>query len=50
VADNATFYVRPEAEFIPPHELVQEKTRLKGFVWLADKRPMREEVVRKKQP
>ncbi len=48
VVDNITFYVQPDAEFIPPHELVQEKTRLKGFVWLGDDRPRRNDVVRKK--
>lgn len=46
VANNVTFYVKPEAEFIPPHELVKEKTRLKGFVWLGDSRPRREDVVK----
>lgn len=46
VADNVTFYVKPEAEFIPPHELVKEKTRLKGFVWLGDTRPGRADVVK----
>ncbi|GIV37527.1 MAG: hypothetical protein KatS3mg032_1906 [Cyclobacteriaceae bacterium] len=49
VADNVTFYVQPDAEFIPPHELAKEKTRLKGFVWLSQERPRRQDVVRKKQ-
>jgi lipopolysaccharide export system protein LptA len=48
VANNITFYVKPEAEFIPPHELTKEKTRLKGFMWLGDVRPERNEVVKRK--
>jgi lipopolysaccharide export system protein LptA len=38
-ADNMSFYVNPEATFIPPHELEEPDTRLKGFIWREDERP-----------
>jgi len=38
-ADNMSFYVKPEATFIPPHELEEPDTRLKGFNWREDERP-----------
>jgi hypothetical protein len=38
-ADNMSFYVKPEATFIPPHELKEPDTRLKGFSWREDERP-----------
>jgi hypothetical protein len=31
--NNFSFYVQPEASFIPPHELKKEDMRLKGFLW-----------------
>ena len=34
-----SFYVNPEATFIPPHELKEPDTRLKGFNWREDERP-----------
>ncbi len=46
--NNLSFYVKPEASFIPPHELKKEQKTLKGFEWRADNRPRREEVVRSK--
>jgi lipopolysaccharide export system protein LptA len=47
LVNNISFYIKPEAEFIPPHELVEEKTRLKGFVWKEDSRPARRDVVKR---
>ncbi len=47
VVNNISFYVKPEAEFIPPHELVKDKTRLKGFSWSEDKRPAKYDVVKR---
>ena len=38
-ADNISFYTSPEAQFIPPHELVETDKRLKGYSWRADERP-----------
>jgi hypothetical protein len=45
--NNFTFLVKPEANFIPPHELKIEEKTLKGFSWQASKKPRREDVVRK---
>ncbi|HYF70581.1 MAG TPA: OstA-like protein [Ohtaekwangia sp.] len=45
--DNFSFYVKPEAKFIPPHEIVEEDKELKGFSWKEDQKPLREEVVHK---
>jgi lipopolysaccharide export system protein LptA len=44
--DNFSAYVKPDAVFIPPHELKKDQERLKGFVWRADERPIREDVVK----
>ncbi|TRX52014.1 Organic solvent tolerance protein OstA [Fulvivirga sp. M361] len=38
-ADNISFYVRPDASFIPPHELTKEMTKLKGFQWREEQKP-----------
>jgi lipopolysaccharide export system protein LptA len=54
--DNFSAYVKPDAQFVPPHEIKKENERLKGFVWRAKERPIREDVVKtrsnaaKKQP
>jgi hypothetical protein len=37
--DNMSAYVNPEATFIPPHELKEPETRLKGFNWREAERP-----------
>lgn len=42
--DNFSFYVQPDANFIPPQELKPDLTKLKGFVWKTDERPTKEEV------
>jgi len=44
-ADNMSFYTNPEATFIPPHELQEPDTRLKGFVWREDERPTLENLL-----
>lgn len=44
--NNLSFYVKPEASFIPPHELTKENRRLKGFKWRADDKPTRDQVVK----
>lgn len=46
--NNLSFYVKPEASFIPPHELKKEDKTLKGFEWRDDDKPTREDVVRTK--
>lgn len=37
--DNISFYKRPEARFIPPHELTPDVQKLDGFKWRGDERP-----------
>ena len=43
---NLSFYVNPDAQFIPPHELKPEIKKLKGFSWKTDVRPVRKDVVK----
>jgi len=45
--NNFSFLKKPEASFIPPHELKVEDKTLKGFSWQASKKPKRSDVVRK---
>lgn len=45
--DNISFYVKPDASFIPPHELKKEETLLKGFRWRGPDRPSRGTVVQR---
>lgn len=42
--DQAYFYTKPEAAFIPPHELKETNRRLKGFVWRTEERPKRDRL------
>jgi hypothetical protein len=42
---NLSFYIRPEASFIPPHELKEEDKTLRGFIWKQNVRPSRNDVV-----
>ena len=44
-ADNISFYVKPDASFIPPHELKKEDTRMKGFQWRKEEKPSLEEML-----
>ena len=44
--NNLSFYVKPEAQFIPPHELKKEDKTLKGFEWKAEQKPERADVVK----
>jgi hypothetical protein len=43
--DNLSFYVKPEAKFIPPHELKLEDKELKDFAWHQQIRPEKKDVV-----
>jgi lipopolysaccharide export system protein LptA len=45
--DTFSSYVKPEAKFIPPHELTDEDKRLRGFSWQIEKRPTKKDVVKK---
>jgi lipopolysaccharide export system protein LptA len=42
---NLSFYKKPEASFIPPHELKSEDKILKGFSWKESDRPSKTDVV-----
>lgn len=42
---NLSFYIKPEARFIPPHEIVADDKTLKGFLWKEEERPVRADVV-----
>jgi hypothetical protein len=39
-ASDISFYVDVESTFIPPHELEEPDTRLKGFNWRINERPV----------
>ncbi len=41
---NITFINKPDAKFIPPHEILEEEARLKGFQWRINERPTKIEV------
>jgi lipopolysaccharide export system protein LptA len=42
--NNLSFYVKPDADFIPPHELKKDDMLLPGFSWKADVRPTRSDI------
>jgi lipopolysaccharide export system protein LptA len=44
--NNLSFYVKPDGQFIPPHELKKDQKTLKGFEWKGDEKPEREDVVK----
>lgn len=44
--NNINFIKQPDGNFIPPHELKEENTRLMGFKWLVDQRPTKKDVVK----
>ena len=44
--DNITFLTSPEGKFIPPFELKEDETRLRGFEWRDSERPEIWEVLR----
>ena len=48
--NNLSFYIKPEAQFIPPHELKDGDKKLKDFSWQLQRRPFRKDVVRSKIP
>jgi len=43
---NISFIKQPDGNFIPPHELVEENTRLTDFKWRIEERPAKEDVVK----
>jgi lipopolysaccharide export system protein LptA len=46
--NNVTFYIKPDAQLIPVHELKKEDRTLKGFAWRRKEKPQKEQVERKK--
>ncbi len=46
---NISFYVKPEASFIPPQEWTDGDKRLRGFSWRAAERPQKADVEIKSQ-
>lgn len=43
--ETITFIKQPDALFIPPKEIKEEDTRLRGFAWKSDQRPDKERVL-----
>lgn len=43
---DLSFYVKPEANFIPPHELDADEKELEGFSWKEASRPVKSAVVK----
>jgi len=44
---DITFYIKPDASFVPPHEFKKDDMKLKGFSWHGDIRPKKGDVVQK---
>jgi len=44
--DNLSFYVKPDAKLIPPHELTKEDRLLTGFKWQAELKPTKKDVAK----
>jgi lipopolysaccharide export system protein LptA len=42
---NITFINKPDAKFIPPHEIVEGESKLKGFKWRIKEKPLEAEIV-----
>lgn len=45
--NTANAYVKPDAQFIPPQEIKEADRKLKGFVWREERRPTRDQVVKR---
>lgn len=43
---NISFIKQPDGNFVPPHEIEEENTRLSDFKWRADERPVKSDVVK----
>lgn len=39
------FYTNPDGQFVPPHELKDDKKKLEGFAWRVNERPTRQEIM-----
>ena len=47
--NNISFYIKPEASFIPPHELKEGDKKLRGFTWRQKEKPEKKDVVKSKK-
>lgn len=43
---NISFIQQPDGNFIPPHEIDDESTKLQDFKWRVDERPVKNDVVK----
>jgi hypothetical protein len=46
--NNISFYIRPDASFIPPIELEEGDKKLRGFIWREKEKPEKKDVVKSK--
>ncbi len=46
--NNASFYTKPEASFIPPHEIKPPDKELSGFNWRKEERPEKQDIFKKR--
>lgn len=44
--NSINFYVKPDASFFPPHEILEKDQKLKGFIWRSEERPKKNDVVK----
>ena len=44
-ASDISFYIDVESTFIPPHEIKEPDTRLKGFIWRESEKPILSEML-----
>jgi lipopolysaccharide export system protein LptA len=44
--NNISFYIMPDASFIPPHELQEGDKKLGGFIWREKEKPEKKDVVK----
>ena len=42
---NISFLTKPEAQFIPPHEISAPDARLKGFKWRIAEKPLKKDMI-----
>lgn len=47
--NNISFYIMPDASFIPPHELKESDQRLRGFTWRQKEKPYKKDVVKSRE-
>lgn len=49
VAERVNSITKPNASFIPPHELKPDQTTLNGFNWQIEKKPSKKEILTSKE-